>query len=83
MESDPENGWVEVTKDSQGYEFHISGKSGDAVGYLRFPAHPPGIVPGVVHRALRLSDLIGAYDGRDVVIDLDEHNRLIGIEIVE
>jgi hypothetical protein len=51
------------------------------VAYLALPAHP-GASPGVVKRSVRLVNVIGAYRGADVVLDFDEHDVLIGIEII-
>ena len=62
----------------QGYSMYLEGKAGDAVGYLRVPAHA-----GKTARQARLSDLIGDYTGPDIIIDLDAEDALIGIEIVE
>jgi hypothetical protein len=67
----------------QGYSIYLEGAQGDAVAYWRFPAHPPGIQPGVVKKSVLLSDVIGAYTGPDVIVDFDESNTLIGIELVE
>lgn len=66
----------------QGYSIYMDGDEGDAVAYWRFPAHP-GVQPGVAKRSLRLRDLIGVYNGPDLVIDFDASSTVIGVELVE
>jgi hypothetical protein len=51
----------------QGYSIYMEGAQGDAVAYWRFPAHPPGTQPGIVKKSLRLSDVICAYNGPDLI----------------
>ena len=52
------------------------------VAYLSLSDHPGEGVPGVVKKQVRLKDLYPAYHGADLYFDLDEDNRLIGIEIL-
>ena len=51
------------------------------VAYLKLPGHP-GSGPGVVRRVVSLRDLLGDYEGPDVILDFGEGDTLIGIEIV-
>jgi hypothetical protein len=49
--------------------------------YLELPNYPHKIAQGCVSRTIDLDDLL-EYDGPRVFLDLDEKNRLIGIEIL-
>ena len=51
------------------------------VAYLRLPSHPGGETCKM-SKSLRLRDLLGAYEGPDVVLDFDERSVLVGIEIL-
>lgn len=51
------------------------------VAYLSLPQHP-GSVASVVKKSIRLRDILGSYEGPDLVMDFDEHNALIGLEIL-
>ena len=53
----------------------------DDVGYLFLHDHPKKIVPGIVKKQIRLSDLIDNYRGPDIYLDFNESNTIIGIEI--
>jgi hypothetical protein len=48
----------------KGYTMYLEGEVGDAVGYLRLPAHG-----GKAARSFRLSELIRTYSGPDIMID--------------
>jgi hypothetical protein len=50
------------------------------VAYLKLPTHPTG--EWRTSRSLRLFDLMGKYEGPDVVLDFDEEGVLVGIEVV-
>ncbi len=50
------------------------------VAYLRLPTHPGGTCP--MSKSLRLVDIIGAYDGPDIVLDFDDNDTLVGLEIL-
>ncbi len=50
------------------------------VAYLRLPTHPGGTCE--MSKSLRLVDLIGVYDGPDIVLDFDKNGTLVGIEIL-
>ncbi len=52
-----------------------------SIGYLSLPDHP-GSGPGIVKRSVILADIIGQYDGPELVLDFDENERLIGVEII-
>lgn len=65
---------------SSSYRFHLAGMK-DGPGYLYLPYHPSRDVSGVVNKSIRIRDLIGAYEGDDVVLDFDSKGRLIGIDI--
>jgi len=58
------------------YTFVVSSDDED-VAYLRLIADKPS---GPL-RTVRLTEML-SYKGPDVVFDLDEHGRLVGIEIV-
>ena len=53
----------------------------DEVAYLFLPNHPKQVVPGIVKKQTRLSDLIDGYKGPDIYLDFDEEGKMIGIEI--
>jgi uncharacterized protein YuzE len=53
----------------------------DGPAYLYLPDHPSRDVSGVVSKSIRIRDLIGAYEGDDVVLDFDSKGRLMGIDI--
>ncbi len=51
------------------------------IAYLYLPTYP---VKGLskVSKSFRLIDLIGNYDGPDVIFDFDTENILVGIEFL-
>ena len=51
-----------------------------AVAYLRLPTHPGGRPE--LSKSVRLVDLLGRYEGPDIVLDFDASGVLVGIEIV-
>jgi len=51
------------------------------VAYLRLPSHPGGETCKM-SKSVRLRDLLGAYEGPDVVLDFDGRSVLVGIEIL-
>lgn len=61
------------------FEFKVS-EDDDRVAYLRLPTHFGEATR--MSKSIRLFDLIGGYDGPDVVLDFDEHGTLVGIEVV-
>ncbi|QMV15552.1 DUF2283 domain-containing protein [Vibrio spartinae] len=53
----------------------------DEVAYLYLPEHPKKVVPGIVKKQVRLSEIVKNYNGPDIYLDFNENNELIGIEI--
>ncbi|WP_438039228.1 DUF2283 domain-containing protein [Sorangium sp. So ce128] len=62
------------------FELCVSEDDSD-MAYLRLPSHP-GASPCEMSKSARLRDLIGDYDGPDVVLDFDLRGVLVGIEII-
>jgi hypothetical protein len=61
-----------------------SEEEGDSqTAYLQLPGHPKVVVPGIVKRTIRLSDVISGFKGPDVYLDFDEDGVLIGMEFLE
>lgn len=54
----------------------------EVVAYLTLPDHP-GAGRVAVKKNVRLRDLIGDYTGPDLFFDFDEHNVLVGVEILD
>lgn len=54
----------------------------EGVGYLRLPDHPGPGTSGCVKRSVDLAALAPALEGPQLILDLDEHDRVIGIEIL-
>jgi hypothetical protein len=50
--------------------------------YLELRDHPHELVYGIAKRTVNLHAAIAGYDGPGLHLDLDEHNRPIGIEIL-
>lgn len=50
------------------------------VAYLRLPTHSGELTR--MSKSIRLADLIGSYDGPDVVLDFDQSGTLVGIELI-
>ncbi len=63
----------------QGFDLRVSDDDED-VAYLRLPTHPGS--PCRIARNVRLVDLIGPYQGPDIVFDFDERGVLVGIELL-
>jgi len=61
------------------FELKISEDDSD-VAYLRLPTHPG--VTCKMSKSVRLVDLVGRYDGPDIVFDFDEQGVLVGIELL-
>ena len=56
----------------------------EGVGYLSLPDRPAKKDrAGCVKRSLRLYDLDPTLKGIDIYIDIDDKNRIIGIELLE
>lgn len=54
-----------------GFELRVSDDDSD-VAYLRLPSHP-GVSPCRMSRSVRLGDIMGDYEGPDVVLDFVTH----------
>ena len=67
-------------KNLQGFDLQISEDDED-VAYLRVPTHPR-TVPCRMSKSLRLVEVLGQYEGPDVVLDFDDKGVLVGIEIL-
>ena len=52
------------------------------VAYLTMPGRPGKGKYGVVGRTVRLSSILGQYEGAEVNFDFSGDGRLIGIEII-
>lgn len=61
------------------FELKVSEDDAD-VAYLCLPTYPGEITQ--MSKSVRLVDLMGKYDGPDVVLDFDMSGTLVGIEIV-
>jgi len=61
------------------FELKVSGDDGE-VAYLRLPTHAGEMTR--MSKSVRLVDLMGKYNGPDVVLDFDANGTLVGIEIV-
>ena len=55
------------------------GQGAPSAAYLRLPTYPEEW-PFGVSSSVRLEDLIGAYEGPEVVLDFDEKGYLVGVE---
>lgn len=51
-------------------------------GYIYLPDHPGPGTPGCVARSIDVFELDASLRGLQVILDIDEKNRVIGIEIV-
>lgn len=52
----------------------------DQVAYLRLPTYSEETKR--MSKSVRLVDLLGSYNGPEVVLDFDEDGTLVGIEVV-
>lgn len=62
------------------FELRLGGEP-DEVAYLRLPSYPAS-GQFKTSKTLRLHDVIGAYDGPDVYLDIDESGTLVGIDVL-
>ena len=53
----------------------------DAV-FIYLPDHPGAGTPGCVARSIDVFALDESLRGLQIILDIDEHNRVIGIELV-
>ena len=51
-------------------------------GYVYLPSHPGAGTPGCVARSLDVFGFDGSLRGLQVILDIDDQDRIIGIEIV-
>ena len=72
-------GQMESKKKLGRFELRVSEDDQD-VAYLRFPTHPGETCK--MSKSIRLADLMGAYEGPDVVLDFDQDGVLVGIELL-
>lgn len=52
-------------------------------GYIYLPDHPGPGTPGCVARSIDVFALDQTLRGAQIILDVDEHNRVIGIEVVK
>ncbi len=52
-------------------------------GYIYLPDHPGPGTPGCVARSIDVFALDQALRGAQIILDVDERNRVIGIEVVK
>ena len=70
-----------MTKETTGiFDLRIKKPSSD-VAYLRLPSYPLDESVKVA-KTVRLYDLVGIYDGPDILIDFIEDGTPIGIEVL-
>jgi hypothetical protein len=53
--------------------------TGPTTAYVRLPEHPGDLRGG---KQTQLRELLGRYEGPDVIFDFDKEGRLVGIEIL-
>jgi|GEM_PF-784243 len=71
-----------MTDREQTNVFHLTvNEETHEVAYLRLPTYPKN-EPLKVSKNIRLVDLIGAYQGPDIILDFDQYDTLVGIEIL-
>ena len=51
-------------------------------GYIYLPDHPGAGTPGFVARSIDVFALDESLRGMQIILDVDEQNRVIGIEVV-
>ncbi len=65
---------------SPGFDLQISEDDED-VAYLRLPSHPRD-GECKMSKSIRLHELLGPYEGPELVLDFDLRGILVGIEIL-
>jgi uncharacterized protein YuzE len=65
---------------SMGFLLNVSDDDGD-VAYLRLPSYPEE-GPWKMSKSVRLRDVMGPYEGPDIVLDFDMRGVLVGIEVL-
>lgn len=63
-----------------GFQLRVSEDDED-VAYLRLPSYL-GVEPCKMSRSVRLREVLGNYEGPDVVLDFDMRGVLVGIEVL-
>jgi len=61
------------------FELRVSEDDQD-VAYLRLPSHPGETCK--MSKSIRLAELMGSYEGLEVVLDFDQDGVLVGIEFL-
>jgi uncharacterized protein YuzE len=61
------------------FELRVSEDDQD-VAYLRLPSHPGETCK--MSKSIRLAELMGTYEGPEVVLDFDQDGVLVGIELL-
>ncbi len=79
-ESDSEAEMEEEDMASTGFLLNVSEDDSD-VAYLRLPSHPEDSLCKM-SKSIRLRDIMGHYEGPDIVLDFDMRGVLVGIEIL-
>ena len=51
-------------------------------GYIYLPGHPGAGTPGCVTRSIDVFALDESLRGMQIILDVDDQNRVIGIEVV-
>lgn len=51
-------------------------------GYIYLPDHPGAGTPGCVARVIDVFEFDETLRGLQIILDVDEQNRVIGIEVV-
>lgn len=51
-------------------------------GYIYLPDHPGAGTPGCVTRSIDVFAIDETLRGMQIILDVDEQNRVIGIEVV-
>lgn len=67
-------------KGASGFHLEVSEDDSD-VAYLRLPSYPEE-GPWKMSKSVRLRDIMGHYEGPDIVLDFDMRGVLVGIEIL-
>jgi len=62
-------------------EFHLRISGDHEIAYLRFPNFPKN-QPMKTSKSFRLVDIIGPYNGPDIVFDFDQTKSFVGIEVL-
>jgi len=72
-------GQTDFKKKLRRFELRVSEDDQD-VAYLRLPSHPGETCK--MSKSIRLAELMGTYEGPEVVLDFDQDGVLVGIELL-